>query len=58
MLIDKRYSSIERFKFAIPRDMFEAVNIGMDFLAMLISDKCSSEKPVVPDIKGKLCSIQ
>ena len=58
MLIDIRYSFIKRFKFAIPSDMLEAINIGIDFLAVLISNTCSSERPVVPDIRGKLCSIQ
>jgi hypothetical protein len=58
MLIDIRYSFIKHFKFAIPSDMLEAINIGIDFLAVLISNKCSSERPVVPDIRGKLCSIQ
>jgi hypothetical protein len=38
--------------------MLEAINIGIDFLAVLISDKCSLVRPVVPDIKGSLCSIQ
>jgi|TARA_B000000477_G_C5994132_1_gene186176 hypothetical protein len=38
--------------------MLEAINIGIDFLAVLISNTCSSERPVVPDIRGKLCSIQ
>jgi hypothetical protein len=58
MLVDIRYSLIKRFKFAIPSDMLEAINIGIDFLAVLISNTCSSERPVVPDIRGKLCSIQ
>jgi hypothetical protein len=58
MLIDIRCSFIKRFKFAIPSDMLEAINIGIDFLAVLISNTCSSERPVVPDIRGKLCSIQ
>ena len=58
MLIVTRYSFIKRFKFAIPSDMLEAINIGIDFLAVLISNTCSSERPVVPDIRGKLCSIQ
>jgi hypothetical protein len=58
VLIDKRYCSIELFKFAIPSDIFEASNMGIDFLAVQTSSKCLSERPVVPEIKGIVCSIQ
>ena len=42
----------------MPSDMFEAINIGIDFFAELISAKYSSENPVVPDTKGNFCSMQ
>ena len=32
--------------------------MGIDFFAVLTISKCSSERPVVPEIKGILCSIQ
>ena len=57
MQIDERYSSIELFKLAIPMDMLEASNMGIDFFAELTNLKCSSVRPVVPDIKGSLFSI-
>ena len=32
--------------------------MGIDFFAVLTISKCSSKRPVVPEIKGILCSIQ
>ena len=46
----------EYFKLAIPMDMLEASNMGIDFFAELTNLKCSSVRPVVPDIKGSLFS--
>ena len=34
--------------------MFAAINIGIDFFAILTNFKCSSLSPVVPEIKGSL----
>jgi len=38
--------------------MLEASNMGIDFFAVLTNPKCSSVRPVVPDIKGSLFSTQ
>ena len=53
----------KQFDFIASDFQAKAINLNnisavIDFLAVLISNTCSSERPVVPDIRGKLCSIQ